>query len=82
MFSLDDATILTECTDALGTGSVGSYCDRESQCAGGSFCGYPVDAYYCIAYCTNPPYGSCPAGTCNPFGPRVFIGGTEFGYCW
>jgi cysteine-rich repeat protein len=75
--------LLTDCSADAGYGSAGSYCTVEADCGIGTFCGAESGVNECIAYCTNPPYGSCSGGyTCNSFTEPFILGGTEYGYCY
>jgi len=68
----------TDCNGEVGTGTQGSYCSQERDCAPGYFC-YTTDLM-CLAYCyVDSP--ACPAGyTCVDL--AVSIGGREIGACY
>ena len=69
---------LTDCNSEVGTGTQGSSCASDAECASAYFC----DASYtasCLAYCYYAT-GSCPSGT-TCYSSGFYLGSNEVGYC-
>lgn len=72
----------TQCRPA-GSGTRGSSCVDEEDCAAGYFCGDPGTGNECIRLCTVSSGGPECSGfeLCNSFTDPITVGGTEYGYC-
>ena len=68
------------CGPAPGSGTQGSGCSGQFDCAGGFAC--VTSIFQCLQYC-EVGGAACPGfGPCISFGTPVFVEGTEWGVCF
>lgn len=69
---------LTDCTGPVGTGSRGSFCAADSDCAAGNAC----VSNMCLHWCNVATDEGCTGfEICSSLTPRVVLGGVEYGVC-
>lgn len=69
----------------VGTGSAGSSCLTNDDCATGHFCADPTGSGFdeCVRYCTYPAGSECSSfEACNAFSEPAVVGGVEYGFCY
>jgi hypothetical protein len=71
----------TDCAGNAGSGFDGDSCTGYADCAAGFVC---VDSAggskYCRQWC-RVGWDDCPGTSCGSFGPPLYVGTVEYGYC-
>ena len=74
---------IAACVATSGSGTQGSACFEQSECAPGFSCVFNGFSNQCAQYC-RPSLGSadCTTGSCISFNPAILVSGTEWGVCF